>query len=76
MPARFVFGSSVCGPTSCPTAGEESYGEDNRVPYRNQRGHPQEDALRRDLTIGNFFKIFQNFVKKKDVSITGREAGQ
>jgi hypothetical protein len=37
-----------------PTIGEEIYEEDggNRVPTRNERGSPQEDALRRDLTIG------------------------
>ncbi|CAL1136776.1 unnamed protein product [Cladocopium goreaui] len=35
-----------------PTIGEEKYSEDNRIPERDQRGLPEEDALRRDLTIG------------------------
>ncbi|CAE7594969.1 CCA1 [Symbiodinium sp. CCMP2456] len=35
-----------------PTIGEETYSDDNRVPVRDQRGLPEEDALRRDLTIG------------------------
>eukprot|EP00931_Biecheleriopsis_adriatica_P049273 TRINITY_DN28500_c0_g1_i1.p1 TRINITY_DN28500_c0_g1~~TRINITY_DN28500_c0_g1_i1.p1 ORF type:complete len:686 (-),score=153.59 TRINITY_DN28500_c0_g1_i1:192-2249(-) len=35
-----------------PTIGEEKYSDDNRIPIRDQRGLPEEDALRRDLTIG------------------------
>jgi len=35
-----------------PTIGEEKYSEDTRIPIRDQRGKPEEDALRRDLTIG------------------------
>ncbi|CAJ1424303.1 unnamed protein product, partial [Effrenium voratum] len=35
-----------------PTIGEEKYCDDNRIPIRDQRGLPEEDALRRDLTIG------------------------
>jgi len=35
-----------------PTIGEETYSDHNRVPVRDQRGLPEEDALRRDLTIG------------------------
>ena len=35
-----------------PTIGEEVYEEGNRIPTRNQRGSIEEDALRRDLTIG------------------------
>jgi tRNA nucleotidyltransferase/poly(A) polymerase len=39
-----------------PTIGEESYDDpDNRIPTRNQRGTPAQDALRRDLTIGAMF---------------------
>mmetsp|Transcript_14551 Transcript_14551/g.16981 ORF Transcript_14551/g.16981 Transcript_14551/m.16981 type:complete len:675 (+) Transcript_14551:128-2152(+) len=38
-----------------PTIGEEVYEEANRIPTRNQRGTPEEDALRRDLTIGAMF---------------------
>ena len=36
-----------------PTIGEERYDEDDRVPYRDGRGSVEEDALRRDLTIGS-----------------------
>ncbi|CAK9003870.1 Actin-related protein 6 (dArp6) (Actin-like protein 13E), partial [Durusdinium trenchii] len=36
-----------------PTIGEESYqAADHRIPTRDQRGTPKQDALRRDLTIG------------------------
>eukprot|EP00419_Tripos_fusus_P023074 CAMPEP_0172727862 /NCGR_PEP_ID=MMETSP1074-20121228/91909_1 /TAXON_ID=2916 /ORGANISM="Ceratium fusus, Strain PA161109" /LENGTH=645 /DNA_ID=CAMNT_0013555043 /DNA_START=18 /DNA_END=1955 /DNA_ORIENTATION=- len=35
-----------------PTIGEEAYDEGSRVPVRDQRGTPRQDALRRDLTIG------------------------
>eukprot|EP00930_Biecheleria_cincta_P074299 TRINITY_DN61501_c0_g1_i1.p1 TRINITY_DN61501_c0_g1~~TRINITY_DN61501_c0_g1_i1.p1 ORF type:complete len:694 (-),score=139.06 TRINITY_DN61501_c0_g1_i1:304-2385(-) len=35
-----------------PTIGEEKYEGDSRIPIRDQRGSPEEDALRRDLTIG------------------------
>ena len=35
-----------------PTIGEETYGTDNRVPIRDERGTLKQDALRRDLTIG------------------------
>jgi len=35
-----------------PTIGEEKYEEGSRIPVRDQRGTPEEDALRRDLTIG------------------------
>jgi len=35
-----------------PTIGEETYDEGSRVPVRDQRGTPEQDALRRDLTIG------------------------
>lgn len=35
-----------------PTIGEEKYSNDNRIPIRDQRGTPEEDCLRRDLTIG------------------------
>uniref|UniRef100_A0A7S3TAI6 Poly A polymerase head domain-containing protein n=1 Tax=Emiliania huxleyi TaxID=2903 RepID=A0A7S3TAI6_EMIHU len=35
-----------------PTIGEETYDEFNRVPERDVRGTPEQDALRRDLTIG------------------------
>lgn len=35
-----------------PTIGEEVYGDENRIPVRDQRGLPEQDALRRDLTIG------------------------
>ena len=37
-----------------PTIGEEVYDADatNRVPSRDQRGTPEQDTLRRDLTIG------------------------
>jgi len=35
-----------------PTIGEETYEEGNRIPVRDQRGTPLQDALRRDLTIG------------------------
>lgn len=35
-----------------PTIGEEMYGDDNRIPIRDQRGTPEQDAIRRDLTIG------------------------
>jgi len=39
-----------------PTIGEEIYDElDNRIPIRDQRGTPLQDALRRDLTIGAMF---------------------
>merc|ERR1711998_467711 len=32
-----------------PTIGEEKYEEGNRIPIRDQRGLPEQDALRRDL---------------------------
>lgn len=35
-----------------PTIGAETYDEVDRVPVRDVRGTPEEDALRRDLTIG------------------------
>mmetsp|Transcript_65808 Transcript_65808/g.183319 ORF Transcript_65808/g.183319 Transcript_65808/m.183319 type:complete len:716 (+) Transcript_65808:54-2201(+) len=35
-----------------PTIGEEVYEEGSRIPVRDQRGTPKQDALRRDLTIG------------------------
>lgn len=35
-----------------PTIGEEIYEEENRIPLRDQRGTPEQDAVRRDLTIG------------------------
>ena len=35
-----------------PTIGEETYDERDRVPVRDVRGTPAQDALRRDLTIG------------------------
>ena len=35
-----------------PTIGEEVYDETDRVPTRDVRGTPEQDALRRDLTIG------------------------
>ena len=35
-----------------PTIGEEHYDENDRVPLRDVRGSPEQDALRRDLTIG------------------------
>ena len=35
-----------------PTIGVETYDELDRVPLRDVRGTPEEDALRRDLTIG------------------------
>lgn len=35
-----------------PTIGEETYDEKDRVPLRDVRGTPEQDALRRDLTIG------------------------
>lgn len=35
-----------------PTIGEEVYEEGSRIPVRDQRGTAQQDALRRDLTIG------------------------
>merc|ERR1719362_7000 len=35
-----------------PTIGEETYDWGSRVPVRDQRGTPEQDALRRDLTIG------------------------
>jgi tRNA nucleotidyltransferase/poly(A) polymerase len=35
-----------------PTIGEETYDETDRVPTRDVRGTPEQDALRRDLTIG------------------------
>lgn len=38
-----------------PTIGAEVYDEVNRVPVRDHRGTPREDALRRDLTIGAMF---------------------
>uniref|UniRef100_A0A7S3PK47 Poly A polymerase head domain-containing protein n=1 Tax=Aplanochytrium stocchinoi TaxID=215587 RepID=A0A7S3PK47_9STRA len=38
-----------------PTIGEEVYEEANRIPVRDQRGTPEQDALRRDLTIGAMF---------------------
>ena len=38
-----------------PTIGDEIYDEVNRVPIRDHRGTPQQDALRRDLTIGAMF---------------------
>ena len=38
-----------------PTIGEETYDERDRVPIRDVRGTPEQDALRRDLTIGAMF---------------------
>ncbi len=38
-----------------PTIGEEIYNNKNRIPTRNHRGTPLDDALRRDLTIGALF---------------------
>ena len=35
-----------------PTIGEETYDDTDRVPMRDVRGTPEQDALRRDLTIG------------------------
>jgi len=35
-----------------PTIGDEVYEDGDRVPVRDQRGTPEQDALRRDLTIG------------------------
>lgn len=35
-----------------PTIGEETYDDSDRVPMRDVRGTPEQDALRRDLTIG------------------------
>ena len=35
-----------------PTIGEETYDENDRIPLRDVRGTPEQDALRRDLTIG------------------------
>jgi hypothetical protein len=35
-----------------PTIGEETYDEHDRVPLRDVRGTAEQDALRRDLTIG------------------------
>lgn len=56
--AKAVFGYAEAGEPPLdvdvmPTIGEESYDEDsNRIPTRDQRGTPLQDALRRDLTIG------------------------
>ena len=36
-----------------PTIGLEVYDEGDRVPRRDVRGSPQQDALRRDLTVGS-----------------------
>ena len=36
-----------------PTIGLETYDDDDRVPVRDVRGTPEQDALRRDLTIGS-----------------------
>merc|ERR1719247_850532 len=35
-----------------PTIGEETYEEGSRTPLRDTRGAPEQDALRRDLTVG------------------------
>mmetsp|Transcript_43852 Transcript_43852/g.82258 ORF Transcript_43852/g.82258 Transcript_43852/m.82258 type:complete len:690 (+) Transcript_43852:80-2149(+) len=35
-----------------PTIGEEFYEQGSRVPFRDHRGSAEEDALRRDLTVG------------------------
>ena len=35
-----------------PTIGEEQYDDNDRIPLRDVRGTPEQDALRRDLTIG------------------------
>ena len=35
-----------------PTIGEETYDDTDRVPTRDVRGTAEQDALRRDLTIG------------------------
>ncbi|CAK0798200.1 unnamed protein product, partial [Prorocentrum cordatum] len=35
-----------------PTIGEERYDGDSRIPVRDERGTPEQDTLRRDLTIG------------------------
>lgn len=35
-----------------PTIGDETYDETDRIPHRDVRGTPEQDALRRDLTIG------------------------
>lgn len=36
-----------------PTCGEEVYEEGSRTPYRDWRASPEQDALRRDLTVGS-----------------------
>lgn len=35
-----------------PTIGDETYEEGSRTPIRDHRGSPEQDALRRDLTVG------------------------
>eukprot|EP00933_Yihiella_yeosuensis_P059652 TRINITY_DN6120_c1_g1_i1.p1 TRINITY_DN6120_c1_g1~~TRINITY_DN6120_c1_g1_i1.p1 ORF type:complete len:712 (-),score=164.13 TRINITY_DN6120_c1_g1_i1:724-2646(-) len=48
-----------------PTIGEEKYDDNNRIPIRDQRGMPEEDALRRDLTIGALLMRVQQAADKK-----------
>ncbi|GBG24081.1 CCA tRNA nucleotidyltransferase, mitochondrial [Hondaea fermentalgiana] len=56
--AKAVFGYADGSPPLdvdvMPTIGEETYDENDthRIPTRDQRGTPLQDALRRDLTIG------------------------
>mmetsp|Transcript_18615 Transcript_18615/g.30370 ORF Transcript_18615/g.30370 Transcript_18615/m.30370 type:complete len:683 (+) Transcript_18615:188-2236(+) len=56
--AKGVFGIAGCGQSIdidlMPTIGEEAYDSaHHRIPSRDQRGTPEQDALRRDLTIGS-----------------------
>ena len=49
---RLTVGGTRLTVDMMPTIGEEVYDEGDRVPRRDQRGSPRQDALRRDLTIG------------------------
>ena len=51
-----------------PTIGEETYDERDRIPLRDVRGTPEQDALRRDLTIGAMLLEISRAEDHMDVS--------
>ena len=50
---RMVVGGESLNVDFMPTIGTETYDAADRVPCRDGRGTPEQDALRRDLTIGS-----------------------
>ncbi|KAL1528983.1 hypothetical protein AB1Y20_010304 [Prymnesium parvum] len=54
-----------------PTIGDEVYDETDRIPHRDVRGTPQQDALRRDLTIGAMLLHVTRGEARREVRLWG-----